>query len=548
MLKQLVRLPLLLLLLCSNVIHAQNNAIAISSFTVKHDLPPNIDEWRSIPAAASMVVENKTWGDRPLRLVIMLKQGDKNICGSDGIDLDYFKTRSFQTNDLLQGLKNCESLKTGDYTLCARFMGMGDNRQWVDVSPEVCKPFSVGGAGNQKYSGTTLISPANNKVFTEKEASAPITFRCTPIVPKPQEPVIYHFRIWQVAAGQTASQAMTTNPPIITKDVENITQTTITSGLWPCRPNCQFVWKVKVTNREGKPYGENGGESEVSLFSVSQYIIQIDSLKVTCSQKAGTYDFKFYVTNPNATTAYLSSLVITSSTLSGASLGTYTPVTGTSTTISPSAQLVITGTINASSLTNICIGAQITDANNAFWQASKDECIDVAPCICDFCENGGINITQGNGSSNYAAPNMAHILQDFTVSPNNIIKMTAEIVYVKDSVTSEDCRVCNDNENDVFQFISGNTITGFGSVTNPVYGSSSPTPPSKILTWTSSSAAGENINPAHFDLNIGLPATSTLDCCNQYDKICIRYTFWDINCKACSIMVCYELYKTNQVN
>lgn len=268
MLKKLNLLPLLLLLLCSNIIYAQQNAIAINSFTVKHDLPPNIDEWRSTPAAASMVVENKTWGDRQLRLVIMLKQGDKNICGSDGIDLDYFKNRSFQTKDFLQGLKNCEALNPGKYTLCVRFRGMSDNRQWVDVSPEVCKPFTVDGGStdNQKYKGPSIISPANNKVFTEQEANGPIVLRCTPVVPKPQEPVIYHFSIWKVEKGETPVHAMT-GLPVVEKSVENLTQTTITSGLFPCT-NCQYVCKVQATNKEGKPYGENNGVSEPSYFRI----------------------------------------------------------------------------------------------------------------------------------------------------------------------------------------------------------------------------------------------------------------------------------------
>lgn len=262
-------LPLLLLILFSSITHAQENSIAINSFTVKNQLPSNVNDWGNTPSALLLVAQNNSWGARPMRLLIAVKKGDNKICGiADGIDLDYFKTHSFQTNDLLAALGNYEALPPGDYTLCARFRGMSDNRQWEDISTEVCKPFTVGGgnADAQKYTRPSLISPENNKAFTEKEANAPITLRWTPVVLKPQEPVIYHIRIWQVAAGQSPIQAMT-GQPVVEKEGENLTQTNITSGLFPCSPNCNFIWTVQATNKEGHPYGENAS-SDFSLFTI----------------------------------------------------------------------------------------------------------------------------------------------------------------------------------------------------------------------------------------------------------------------------------------
>ncbi|HRI22370.1 MAG TPA: hypothetical protein PLA68_15520, partial [Panacibacter sp.] len=135
---------LFLLLLQSSLLFAQENAISISNFTVKNQLPSNISDWGSTPGAFLLVAQNNTWGDRPVRLLITVKKGDSKICGiADGIALDYFKTRSFQTNDLLAALANCEALPPGDYTLCARFVGQENNRATasIDVSTEVCKPF-----------------------------------------------------------------------------------------------------------------------------------------------------------------------------------------------------------------------------------------------------------------------------------------------------------------------------------------------------------------------------------------------------------------------
>ncbi len=101
------------------------------------------------------------------------------------------------------------------------------------------------------------VAPINGKSFSADEASHPITFRWTPIVPKPQQ-VIYRLKVWQLMQGQTGSQAMRTNQPIVTKDVDNITQTTV-AGIYtgPCRPPylCDFIWTVEAIDSNGNLIG-----------------------------------------------------------------------------------------------------------------------------------------------------------------------------------------------------------------------------------------------------------------------------------------------------
>lgn len=85
-------------------------------------------------------------------------------------------------------------------------------------------------------------------VFTLDKAE-PVTFRWTPLVPKPQEPSTYRLKVWQLMQGQSGAQAMKTNKPIITKDVADMTEA-IVSGMYtgPCRPPylCDFVWSVET--------------------------------------------------------------------------------------------------------------------------------------------------------------------------------------------------------------------------------------------------------------------------------------------------------------
>lgn len=92
------------------------------------------------------------------------------------------------------------------------------------------------------------------KILTEKQkefkldSDQTVTFRWTPIVPKPKESVTYRLKVWQLMQGQNSTQAMKTNAPIVTKEVTNGSEVTV-SGLYtgPCKPPflCEFVWSVE---------------------------------------------------------------------------------------------------------------------------------------------------------------------------------------------------------------------------------------------------------------------------------------------------------------
>jgi hypothetical protein len=113
------------------------------------------------------------------------------------------------------------------------------------------------------------VSPETEQTFSTEEAQSPITFRWTPLVPKPQSAVLYRLKVWQLMQGQNGSQAIRTNQPIVTKDVDNITEVQI-SGIYtgPCRPPylCDFVWTVQAISIDGSTIGANNGTSIPTLF------------------------------------------------------------------------------------------------------------------------------------------------------------------------------------------------------------------------------------------------------------------------------------------
>ncbi len=114
------------------------------------------------------------------------------------------------------------------------------------------------------------VEPVNGKSFSAEEVKQPITFRWTPLVPKPQQPITYRLRVWQLMQGQNSTEAMRTNQPIVTKDVADITEATV-QGIYtgPCRPPylCDFVWTVQVLNNTGTANSKDEITSTPSVFS-----------------------------------------------------------------------------------------------------------------------------------------------------------------------------------------------------------------------------------------------------------------------------------------
>lgn len=116
------------------------------------------------------------------------------------------------------------------------------------------------------------------------DAAQGVTFRWTPVVPKPQEPVTYRLKVWQLMQGQSGSQAMRSNKPIVTKDVADITEATV-SGIYtgPCRPPylCDFIWSVETLTAASV----NTGASDANTPTATETTAPAESK----STSGGTY-------------------------------------------------------------------------------------------------------------------------------------------------------------------------------------------------------------------------------------------------------------------
>jgi hypothetical protein len=116
------------------------------------------------------------------------------------------------------------------------------------------------------------------------DAAQPVTFRWA-LMSQPQGSVTYRMKVWQLMQGQSGSQAMKTNPPIITRDVADITEVTI-NNLYtgPCRPPylCDFIWSVEALTTGGT----KTGTSEPTMLQATQ--------ATTPAESKGTSDGTHY--------------------------------------------------------------------------------------------------------------------------------------------------------------------------------------------------------------------------------------------------------------
>ncbi len=525
-----------------------NGLINIVSLDIKPVMPGQPQSWYTVANGLSLnATTNPSAGDVQSRLVVQIRQGSNKFCGGSpatGISVSPFASRIFSAADMMPALSQCPSLNKGTYTICVQFF----NDKNEPISAEACKEFAVemegpSGSTTTSTSSTTTtttttysppqnVSPADKKVFRGADLRSPLRFSWTPVKPLPQEKITYRLRIWKVEAGEEVKSVMSGKEELLTKDLANLTEATIESESLPCSsPACTYIWNVQALNSLRQPIGNNKGNSDPTAIVISDYIIRINDIKVSCTATPGVYSLMYSITNPNATTAKLTNFVVTSSTPGGATISTFSPPLNT--TIAPANTLVITGTITASPLlSNICVGAEITDVANTFWKASRDTCIPVAPCKCDFCESPKTKITISGGSSVVNANNTITLTQPVTIttSPAKLIKsVRAELMYFEFIPESDECMPCNKDSKTFGNLTSGTmaSVTGAGTDTHALLWNFFPP---KSFTSATNAVMTFTFPP-------------TVKCCSATIRWCIRYVITFADCTVCSKVVCYEKRK-----
>lgn len=261
---------------------AQTNPITSINITLPTNPDANTANWGTgtslllITASAHVSNGHIDAAVEESKLLVIIKKGGTKVCGtytsSTALSAGFNNTtKVWSGNSAIAFLGQACTLAPGSYELSVQFFAYNPNTsKIVAISDEKTKPFTIGST-TQAYQPPQNIQPANAASITAANITKPITFRWTPVIPTPQGPVTYRLKIWQLQTGQTGTQAKIQNQPLVTKDVNSITQTVITNLVTgPCQPPylCDFVWTVQALNPQGQPIGSNNGTSGLSEFSV----------------------------------------------------------------------------------------------------------------------------------------------------------------------------------------------------------------------------------------------------------------------------------------
>ncbi len=492
--------------------------INILSFSVKNKMPAEVSSWGTIPGAmiltAQRIPQSAIQG---IKLVVQIKQGGAKICGNP-VDvspmLDFNAVKTFTGSELSGYISNSNTLKPGSYSVCIQFY----NLDRYPISKEMCKEFVVEDAVQvqQNYSPPQNINPGNGKVFKPEELKGPVTFRWTPVVPKPKEAVTYRLKVWQLMQGQSGTQAMRTNPPIVTKDVDNITQAVVTNiYTGPCKPPylCDFVWNVQAVNKEGKPIGNNEGKSELWSFKVQNNIdIQIDSLKFGCCID-GKQSIYIKVKNNLATAVNIVAIkykvngVGASIPLSPIAPPLVQNIAGNGTKIFTSS----IDCISAATFLKFLVNAEdVADPDNKETEVASD----TLKCRCDACDEKNFTLNAPPPSQINFANNILSFAQSLNIVTNpakSVKSIKAELVYFEMVPENDMCIPCNKDAATYGHFTNGTNSLEWNTVNTPQ------------------------------SFNITTPQLTP--CCSAVFRWCIRYKIEFKDCTTCNKLVCYEKKK-----
>lgn len=181
-------------------------------------------------------------------------------------------------------------LPSDNYQLCVQLVTPVD---FLPMSEERCRSFNLAA-----FQLPIPVMPANDMELDVKLAQSAITFRWTPVTPRPVFPVTYRILVFEVLPQQQPVQALRSNFPLLDKTITGTTQYiwqpqlgmldfteagdtagTQKAGVSTSRSDVrtksrQFVWTIQALDAQGQPFSDgnvNGdGVSEPVVFRVGK--------------------------------------------------------------------------------------------------------------------------------------------------------------------------------------------------------------------------------------------------------------------------------------
>ena len=182
-------------------------------------------------------------------------------------------------------------LPADNYQLCVQLVTPND---YQPLSESKCRNFNLAA-----YQLPIPTSPLNESIVALDKIRTTVTFRWTPVTPRPAQELVYRIRVFEVLRNQTPVQAMRSNQPVLDRDINSTTQ-----YIWQHQLPLQFcsaddvaaadslqkggndyalvngltaytfVWTIQTLDRNGHAFGDGNinhdGVSEPVVFSVDR--------------------------------------------------------------------------------------------------------------------------------------------------------------------------------------------------------------------------------------------------------------------------------------
>ncbi|NQX43260.1 hypothetical protein SAMN05421820_11622 [Pedobacter steynii] len=178
-------------------------------------------------------------------------------------------------------------------------------------------------------------------------------------------------------------------------------------------------------------------------------------------------------------------------------------------------------------------------------------CTPVIQCACNYCDLIKWEFSKDKVTATTQLTNNSISLSTTITAPNvNIKNFKAELIsFTHVSVNgTEECFSCNKDSQTFGNFSSGTfTSAGWGTLNGlfpviPAGGGNT----HHTLSWFSLSPPVTALSGSKIDLNISAPPFSTLACCDDVIRFCIRYSFTNEDCQSCSFVKCYQVTRKHK--
>ena len=187
--------------------------------------------------------------------------------------------------------------------------------------------------------------------------------------------------------------------------------------------------------------------------------------------------------------------------------------------------------------------------NNSTVAAKTYDPGDLPNCACSACDQWRILVTLQDVEEHDSPTANTELLTNIQFPNTDGIKeVRAEIVSIRHTVSDPQCATCTTHDEHMGMFSSGTVTSKTGPGTPNTWQNNGTAQfiynedgdgYANSLIWKASDPSVGIVGGGLFKTFLNMPSRSKLECCSERYRICVRWTFTDVNCVTCEKLVCY---------